>query len=132
MKTATVSLSLALAISGLTLPSPVHAADAITDAIPADNAPRFTGRSGTVCGKVERARYAEKTEGEPTFLYMGGQFPRHKFTVRIQGADRAKFNPAPESLEGKDVCAIGQIEPDSSRAEIVVTSPSNLKIASMR
>lgn len=132
MKTAALSLSLALVLAGLPLSPAARAADAITDAIPADNAPRFTGRSGTVCGKVERARYAEKTEGEPTFLYMGGQFPRHKFTVRIQGSDRAKFNPAPETLEGKSVCAIGEIKPDSSRAEIVVSSPSNLKIAAMR
>ncbi len=104
----------------------------ITDAIPADKAVRFAGRAGVVCGKVGKARFAENSEGTPTFLYMGGDFPRHTFTARIPGEDRGKFKPAPETLEGKDVCVIGDIQRDSSRAEIVVTSPSNLKLASMR
>ncbi len=104
----------------------------VDDAIPADMATRFAGRSGTVCGKVGKARYAQNSEGEPTFLYMGGDFPRHTFTARIPGADRDKFKPAPETLEGKDVCVIGSIKRDNSRAEIVVNSPSNLKLATIR
>ena len=28
-----------------------------------------------VCGKVEKTRYAENSEGQPTFLHMGGAFP---------------------------------------------------------
>ena len=79
-----------------------------------------------------KARFAENAEGTPTFLYMGGSFPRHTFTARIPGDARAKFKPAPEELEGKDVCVIGTIERDASRAEIVVNSPSNLKLATIR
>ncbi len=128
-------LTLSIAVAGAALLTPAAPAvgqSTVDNAIPADMAPRFTGKSGTVCGKVGKARFAENSEGTPTFLYMGGNFPRHTFTARIPGNARAKFNPAPEQLEGKDVCVIGNIERDATRAEIVVDSPSNLKLATIR
>ena len=134
MKIASVlTLSLAVVGAALLMPAaPASSQSQVDNAIPADMAARFTGKAGTVCGKVGKARFAENTEGTPTFLYMGGNFPRHTFTARIPGDARAKFKPAPEELEGKDVCVIGTIERDSSRAEIVVNSPSNLKLATIR
>ena len=102
------------------------------DMIPPETASRFIGQDGMVCGKVEKAKYAQNSEGEPTFLYMGGAFPRHTFSARIPGADRGKFGFLPESLEGKDVCVIGSIQRDSSRALIEVTSPSGLKLANIK
>ncbi|MFC4727299.1 hypothetical protein [Coralloluteibacterium thermophilus] len=100
--------------------------------IPPEHASRFIGKNGMVCGKVERARFAQNSEGEPTFLYMGGAFPRHTFSARIPGSERAKFNPAPESLEGQDICVVGNIRRDASRAEIVVTGPADVKLATIR
>ena len=134
MKIASVlTLSLAVVGAALLMPAaPASSQSQIDNAIPADMASRFTGKAGTVCGKVGKARFAENAEGTPTFLYMGGNFPRHTFTARIPGDARAKFKPAPEELEGKDVCVIGTIERDQSRAEIVVNSPSNLKLATIR
>ncbi|WP_425605416.1 hypothetical protein [Pseudoxanthomonas putridarboris] len=129
------ALTLSLAVVGTALlasAAPATGQSQIDNAIPADMATRFTGKAGTVCGKVGKARFAENSEGTPTFLYMGGNFPRHTFTARIPGNARAKFKPAPEELEGKDVCVIGTIERDASRAEIVVDSPSNLKLATIR
>ena len=128
-----LTLSLAVVGAALLMPAaPANSQSQVDNAIPADMATRFTGKAGTVCGKVGKARFAENAEGTPTFLYMGGNFPRHTFTARIPGDARAKFKPAPEELEGKDVCVIGTIERDSSRAEIVVNSPSNLKLATIR
>ena len=134
MKIASVlTLSLAVVGAALLMPAaPASSQSQIDNAIPADMASRFTGKAGTVCGKVGKARFAENAEGTPTFLYMGGNFPRHTFTARIPGDARAKFKPAPEELEGKDVCVIGAIERDNSRAEIVVNSPANLKLATIR
>ena len=134
MKIASVlTLSIAVVGAALLMPAaPASSQSQIDNAIPADMAPRFAGKAGTVCGKVGKARFAENSEGTPTFLYMGGNFPRHTFTARIPGDARAKFKPAPEELEGKDVCVIGNIERDQSRAEIVVNSPSNLKLATIR
>lgn len=104
-------------------------AHAQAKAIAPQQAPDFVGKNGMVCGRVEKARFAQNSEGEPTFLYMGGAFPRHTFSARIWGADRGKFKPSPEQLEGKDVCVIGDIQRDGARAEIVVKSPSDLKLA---
>ena len=103
-----------------------------SDAIPAEQAVRFVGKDGMVCGKVEKTRYDENAEGTPTFLYMGGAFPRHTFSARIPGDQRGKFKPTPEELEGRDVCVIGTITRDASRAEIAVTSPSNIKLATIK
>ena len=102
------------------------------DMIPPETASRFIGQDGMVCGKVEKARYAEGSEGQPTFLHMGGSFPRHTFSARIPGDQRGKFKPTPEELEGRDVCVIGTIQRDASRAEIAVTSPSNIKLATLK
>ncbi len=102
------------------------------DMIPPELAPRAVGKDGMVCGKVEKARYAEGSEGQPTFLYMGGAFPRHTFSARIAGANRGKFSFPLESLEGKTVCVIGKIARDASRAEIEVSSPAGLKLANIK
>ncbi len=102
------------------------------DAVPAEQAVRFIGKDVMVCGKVEKTRYAQNTEGEPTFLYMGGAFPRHTFSARIPGDQRGKFKPTPEELEGRDVCVVGTVQRDASRAEIAVTSPSSIKLANLK
>ena len=123
--------SLAFLAAGLALALvPAHAAEG--DMIPAESASRFVGKSGMVCGKVEKARYAEGSEGQPTFLHMGGAFPRHTFSARIPGSARGSFSFDLLTLDGKTVCAIGKIARDASRAEIVVTSPSNLKLANIK
>jgi len=110
----------------------VSLAAAADEMIPPENAPRFAGKDGMVCGKVEKARYAEGSEGQPTFLHMGGAFPRHTFSARIPGSARGNFSFDLMTLEGKTVCAIGKIQRDASRAEIEVTSPSSLKLANIK
>ena len=51
---------------------------------------------------------------------------------RIPANQRDKFKPSPEELEGRDVCIIGTITRDNSRAEIAVTSPANIKLATIK
>lgn len=102
------------------------------EAVPAEQATRFIGKDVMVCGKVEKTRWAQNTEGEPTFLYMGGAFPRHTFSARIPGDQRGRFKPTPEELEGRDVCVVGTVQRDASRAEIAVTSPSSIKLANLK
>ena len=102
------------------------------EAVPAEQAVRYVGKDVMVCGKVEKTRWAQNTEGEPTFLYMGGAFPRHTFSARIPGDQRGKFKPTPEELEGRDVCVVGTVQRDASRAEIAVSSPANIKLANLK
>ena len=100
--------------------------------IPPETAVRHVGKDGMVCGLVDRGRYAESSEGKPTFLHMGGTFPRHTFSARIPGSARDSFGFAPETLQGKTICVMGKIERDATRAEIVVTSPSSIKLADIK
>ena len=96
--------------------------------IPAAEANGFVGKEGTVCGVVDGARFAENAEGQPTFLFMGGNFPGHKFSARIWGRDRGDFDPAPDTLTGKTVCVTGEIRTSNGRPEIVVRGARNLKV----
>ena len=102
------------------------------DVIRPEQASRHVGQSGMVCGKVEKTRYAENSEGQPTFLHMGGSFPRHTFSARIPQDQRDKFRPSPEELEGRDICVVGTIQRDASRAEIAVRSPNDVKLATIK
>lgn len=121
LTTATVAIAMAL----------IPAAGA-NEMIPPELAVRHVGKDGLVCGVVERARYAEGSEGQPTFLHMGGAFPRHTFSVRVPGSARNSFGFPLESLQGKTICASGRIARDASRAEIEVTSPSAIKLATIK
>jgi len=109
----------------------VASARSINGQIPADQAARFEGNRGTVCGKVESTKYAQNAAGEPTFLHIGAAFPRQPFQVRINGADRGNFafNPE-EALNGKLICATGRILLISGRAEITVKTPRELALGS--
>ena len=102
------------------------------EAIRPEQAARHVGQTGMVCGKVEKTRYAENSEGQPTFLHMGGAFPRHTFSARIPQEQRDKFRPSPEELEGRDVCVVGTIQRDASRAEIAVRAPGDIKLATIK
>lgn len=106
--------------------SPAQAQD---KQIPADMAVRFGGQTGMVCGKVESARYAQNTEGQPTFLHMGAPFPRHTFAVRIMGEHRGKWPQPPEELVGQIVCVTGEIKrAGANRAEMDLDAPAQMKL----
>lgn len=121
-----------LATLTLIVATGLSAAAQAQEAIPAEVANRHVGKTGMVCGKVERTRHAQNTEGQPTFLYMGGAYPRHTFSARISSDIRDSFRPTPEELEGQDVCVVGTIARDSNRAEIVVSSASSIKLAQIK
>ena len=125
------SPSVLVAVAVLVLPA-LAAAQAggnrIRGEIPAAQAGEFIGKEGTVCGVVDGTRFAENAEGQPTFLFMGGNFPAHKFSARIWGRDRASFNPPPDQLGGKTVCVTGDIRTANGRPEIVVRGPRNLTV----
>lgn len=95
--------------------------------IMAEDASHFAGKTATVCGKVESAKYAQNAAGEPTFLHLGAPFPRQPFQVRIDGVDRASFGFAPEeALAGELICATGRVVAKGGRAEMQVRSPGEL------
>ncbi|MBD8524711.1 hypothetical protein IFO71_03060 [Pseudoxanthomonas sp. CAU 1598] len=97
--------------------------------IGADNASSFIGKDATVCGKVDSAKYNENSDGQPTFLHLGGKFPVHKFAIRIMGENRGKFTPPPEENLGRMVCVSGRVgRAAGNRAEMEVVDPSELQL----
>lgn len=95
----------------------------------AGSASTVVGKGATVCGKVESFRFNENSDGQPTFLHMGGAYPNHTFSVRIAGADKAKFDPAPETLVGRMICVTGTVAfAQGNKPEMIVDSPKDLNL----
>jgi hypothetical protein len=93
----------------------------------AGNARAVVGKGATVCGKVESFRFSANTEGQPTFLHLGGAFPRHTFVVRIDGSDRPRFDPPPETLVGQMICVTGNVAfAQGNVPEMVIRAPAEL------
>jgi hypothetical protein len=94
-----------------------------------DNAQGFIGKDATVCGKVDSARYNENSDGQPTFMHLGGPFPKHKFAVRIDGSHRGKFSPAPEEMVGKMICVTGRVaRAAGNRPEMTIEAPAEMQV----
>jgi hypothetical protein len=126
MSTRTTRLMTALLASGFAFTALAQ------DAIAPEQAARHVGKAGMVCGKVEKTRYAQNSEGQPTFLHMGGAFPRHTFSARVPQELRDSFRPSLEELEGRDICVLGTIQREASRAEIAVRSLNDVKLATIK
>lgn len=86
------------------------------------------GKTVTVCGIIESARYLKGSGREPTFLNFAGTYPKHPFTVVIWGKIRPQFDYAPETLEGQSICVRGLIETYRSKPQIVVDSPKQIML----
>ena len=96
--------------------------------ISAAEAANHVGESAKVCGRVASAKYATEIRRQPTFLNLDRAYPDHVFTALIWGSNRAAFPYAPESLRGQRVCVKGTIELYKGRAEIIVSSPSQIEV----
>jgi hypothetical protein len=75
----------------------------------AAEAKNHLGEKATVCGHVASARFAEKSHGRPTFLYLDAAYPKQIFTIVIWGTDRPKFGTPERTYRDKNVCATGTI-----------------------
>lgn len=96
--------------------------------ISAAEAANHVGESARVCGRVAGAKYSTETRGQPTFLNLDRAYPDHVFTALIWGSKRSAFPYAPESLRGQRICVKGTIELYKGRAEIIVSSPSQIEV----
>lgn len=93
-------------------------------------AKRFAGLTRTVKGPVKGTSYARSTNGRPTFLNIGRNYPnRSRFTVVIWGRYRSAFPSRPEVFHrGKTVFATGRIRMYKGSAQMFVQSPRKLVI----
>jgi len=84
----------------------------------------------TVCGPVVSAYFATSTNGQPTFLNIGKEYPDpERFTALIWGRDLEffPFNPD-EYYFSKTICVQGLVEEYKGTLEIEVTDPEQIII----
>jgi micrococcal nuclease len=92
--------------------------------IPASEAAKHMGETGTVCGKVASARHLDNSL---TFLNFEKPYPDTPFTAIIRPENREKFGKPEETYLNRDVCVTGKIEEYNKKPQIVLTEPSQLK-----
>jgi DNA/RNA endonuclease YhcR with UshA esterase domain len=128
---AVVLLSLAACgSSGGTGAAPTAAAPTVSEqAIPWDEASAHIGESVTIEGPVAGVMYSEGSNGSPTFLNVGADYPdESRFTVVIWGADRGHFEPAPEDqFSGQTIRVTGTVVEYQGMPQIEVATPSDIE-----
>jgi hypothetical protein len=100
------------------------------DAISWNEARNHIGEEAIVCGPVVEANYAESSNGQPTFLNIGGKYvDPNRFTIVIWGRDRDKFSADPAQYYlGVTICVSGTIEEYKGIPEIVVQEPEQIEV----
>ena len=93
-------------------------------------AAKHVGENATVCGAVVGVHTAASSKGSPTFVNLDKAYPNQVFTVLIWGSDKAKFNPAPASWNGRNACATGRIELYRNVPEIVAHDAGQISFPS--
>lgn len=95
-----------------------------------DEADAFEGQTATVCGQVMGARFSQGSNGKPTFLNLGKDYPDPaRFVVLIWGDDREKFAAPPEeAFLQRVICVTGEITLYNGTAEIIVTDPIQIEM----
>src|SRR5262252_3493302 len=89
----------------IVLPAALSFAGFSGESISPSQAAAHVGETKTVCGRVASTKFAESSNRSPTFLNLDQPYPKQIFTAVIWGADRPKFNRAPEAaFQGKQIC----------------------------
>lgn len=82
-----------------------------------------------VCGTVASVYYDKQGKGQPTFVNLGHHYPNQTFTIVIWGKYRPRFNPPPESLQGKNICVTGRIKLYRGTPEIIAYGPDQIRFS---
>jgi len=95
-----------------------------------NEAGRYVGEHGTVCGQVVSTSYRSDINGGPTWLNVGRNYPdSSRFQVVIWERHRGNFPQAPEVLyRGETICATGKIDLYRGVAEMEVSGSGSIVI----
>lgn len=98
-------------------------------AIAWNEAINHVGERATVCGLVAGTHWASSSNGKPTFLNVGKDYPdSNRFTVVIWIQSRDNFPQAPEVYYlGKTICVTGLITEYEGIAQIEAKDPSQIQ-----
>lgn len=106
----------------------IPSAHAQTKRLAATEAKDHIGERAVVCGKVASTRYANKSNGQPTFLNLDQPYPKQVFTILIWGSDRPKFGEPESKYRDQNVCVTGKITSYRGEAEIAANNPDQLEV----
>jgi hypothetical protein len=93
-----------------------------------DSISAYIGQTVTVCSKVFSTH---NTKGEKPVIYLnlGASFPDQKLTLVIFQKDRPNFPSSPEEYYNlQEVCATGKLKEYKGKAEMILSSQSEIKI----
>lgn len=95
-----------------------------------EEAASHLGEKQSVCGPVLGAAYASTSEGQPTFLNIGENFPdENRFSVVIWGDARENFSTPPETAYlGKTICIHGEISQFEGVVQVTVEFPTQISL----
>ena len=94
----------------------------------ATEAKNHVGEKATVCGTVASARYADRTNGQPTFLNLDEPYPKNVFTILIWGSNRGKFGEPETKYVNAKLCVTGTIASYRGAPEIVASDPDQISV----
>ena len=87
------------------------------------------GRVATIRGRVAGTHYASSSNGSPSFLNVGADYPsQSRVTVVIWSENRARFGTPERKYLGRTICVRGLVETYAGVPEIEATSPSQIFI----
>lgn len=94
------------------------------------DASSHVGETVTLYGPVVGAEYASTSNGKPTFLDIGADYPsKNRLSITIWGKNRSAFSTAPEKLyEGKTIAVKGKVYLYDGVCNIEVTSPDQITV----
>ena len=94
-----------------------------------DTAKDHIGDRATVRGPVVGAKYGVTSNGQPTWLNIGKDYPSsERFVVIIWGENRGNFPQPSESYYlGKTICVTGLIQEYEGIPQIEVTTPDQIQ-----
>ena len=93
-------------------------------------ASQHVGETVTLYGPVVGSEYASTSNGKPTFLDIGADYPsKNRLSITIWGKNRSAFSTPPEKLyEGKTIAVRGKVYLYDGVCNIEVTSPDQITI----
>lgn len=87
------------------------------------------GRTATIRGPVAGTKFAATSNGSPTFLNLGVDYPStRRVTVVIWGRNRGRFSAPERRYRGRTICVRGYVDTYRGVPEIEARSPSQIRI----
>jgi hypothetical protein len=89
---------------------------------------RVVGRQATIKGRVAGTHYASSSNGSPTFVNLGVDYPNQRFQIVIWGRDRERFGTPERRYRGHTLCVRGSVHEYKGVPEIEASAPAQIVV----